>query len=308
MSRVGPGPGRTLVTGGSGFVGRVVVDRLLACGHAVTATSRSGIPPEGRGGGVEWVPWDALTSPLPEVEWRDLDAIVHLALPASPFDFPSNAREMFEVSVGATFRLLERARRSAVGRLILASTGDVLGHSSVPMAETQPIHAPASFYGAAKACGELLAAAHGGSPSVAVVRFFHPYGPDGERFLVNRLVDRVLDGLEVWYEGVDGMSLNPVWVEDLAQGVVAAVGSDGEGVFHLAGEGTTTMRELIGLIGELAGVEPQVRRVGGEGDVCHVGDCERSRRLLGYAPSTGLREGLSRLIAARGRLAGGRGE
>src|SRR5262249_58833907 len=97
---------------------------------------------------------------------------------------PDSARSHFDLSVAATFNLLEAARRHGIDRFILGSTGDALGPTRGPARESAAGYRPASFYGATKACAELLCRGYQSQPAAVVLRFFHPYGPGGERFLI----------------------------------------------------------------------------------------------------------------------------
>ena len=242
--------------------------------------------------------WDARHEPVPVVDWRFLDVIVHLAVPRAPFDFARQADALYEVSVAATYRILEAARSNGVRRVLAASTGDVLGSNSRPAREEDCTYEPSSFYGTAKACAELLLRAYDGVLQTALLRLFHPYGPGGERFLVNRLVRAVSEGREVMVEGRDGIVLNPVWLDDLAEGLCLAVESDATGVFHFAGPETVTLRELLETAAELAGRQPVVRSVPREPAQRHQATFERTERLLGYRPRVGVRDGIRQLLAA----------
>jgi UDP-glucose 4-epimerase len=284
-----------LVTGGSGFVGKAVLAEL-ARGCAVMATCTGPpyrLPPHPD---VTWVQWDAMLEPLPAIEWASVGGIVHLAAPRDPFDFPEQAAAVYEVTLASTFRLLEAARRYGVPRFVLASSGDVLGPSAGPAKEDDPLYSPASFYGAAKASAELLSRSYEKLISTAILRFYHPYGPGGDRFLINRLLRMVAGGEEMQIEGEDGILVNPVWIEDLARGIALALESRETGIFHLAGPDTKTLRSLLMRIGKIVGRPPLIRVGPGPGAERHAGSFARSELVLGYRPRVSLDEGLHRLL------------
>jgi len=296
-----------LVTGGSGFVGTAVVDELVGRDHHVVATttraSLEGLPTARN---LSWTTWDALNEPLPKVDWGILQTILHLAAPSVLFDFPAQAAPVYELGIAATFRLLEAARMNGVQRVLVASTGDVLGSNQRLACENDVMYMPSSFYGAAKACSELLLRSYQSILSTAILRFYHPYGPGGNRFLVNRLVRSVAEGREVIIMGKDGIILNPVWINDLAVGVRLAVESSEAGIFHFAGPETVTLRELLGTIATLVNREPVIRSEPGRPVQRHGGAFEIAQQVLGYYPKTHVRNGLRKLLDSAPYIEAGR--
>ena len=286
-----------LVTGGSGFVGRHVIRALLARGYRVIATHAD---PPGKvpaaGTRLRWVRWDGTRTPLPRVAWNKLDAIIHLAVPGSLFAFPDNAAALYELEISGTFRLLEAARRYRLRRVLIASTSYVLGTMFRRHRETDCSYRPSTFYGTTKACAELIARAYEGVVSTAVVRFYWPYGPGGDRYLIQRLLRNVADGKEVFVEGRNGMVLNQVWVEDLADGMVRALESNVTGIFHLAGPETLTLRQLINRMGRVLGRRPVIRVKPASLNVNQAADYRWTMKTLGYKPRMRLDDWL-RLLA-----------
>jgi len=287
---------RILVTGGSGFIGTHVVSELIRRGHSVVSTTRRKNEKLLKNPNLSWLSWDATHDPLPRVDWRNLDIILHLASPAAVFDFPKNSVRTYEVVVAATFRLLEKASRNGVKRMLIASTGDVLGHNTRPASEKDLLYLPSSFYGAAKACSEILVRAYQSILSTAILRFYHPYGPLGDAFLVNRLVKFVSEGKEVRITGRNGIRINPVWVSDLARGVCLAIESTETGIFHFAGPETMTLRKLVKTIGDILKRKPIIKTEPGALIERHVGGFEITRRILGYDPEVSIQEGIRRLL------------
>jgi UDP-glucose 4-epimerase len=271
---------RALVTGGSGFVGRALVEELAVAGWDVVATSTR--------------TWDAARTDVPDVDWSAVDTVVHLAAPTGTTDEALLRRTV----VDATDRLLEGAEAAGVGRFVYVSSGDALGAADPVADEDTAPQQAASAYGAAKAAAESATLAHDGlmSMSTAVVRLFHPYGPGGDRFLVNRAVKAVAEGTPFRVEGNDGLLLNPVWVADVGRGLRLAAESRDGGVFHLAGPDLVSLRGLLELTGELCGRDPVIEHVDGTPPGGHAGRFERTTRLLGYRPGVPLRDGIGRLL------------
>jgi nucleoside-diphosphate-sugar epimerase len=291
---------KILVTGGTGFVGQVVLRELLQRGHQVIATTRrfhNNLPCDRN---LQWVSWDGTKQALPMVDWPEFQAIVHLAAVTNAAPLSENATKIYELSAGATFRLLEAARSNGVSRLLMASTGDVLGPMPLGAREHDVNYAPTSFYGATKACAELLIRSYRELLSTAILRFYHPFGPRGDRFLVNRLVRSVAEGREIRIEGQEGIRLNPVWIDDLAVGVRQAVESDRSGIFHFGGPQTMSLRDLVMTIGKLMGREPVIQSVSGPCLQRHVGLFDWTSKVLGYRPEVSIEEGLIKMLAWSG--------
>lgn len=285
-----------LVTGGSGFIGAAVVAALVRRGHHVVATTTTFSERPLTVDNLHWVPWDVREEPLPHVDWRSLQVILHLAVPRKVSDFPGQACLLYELGIATTFRLLEIARQQGLQRVLVASTGDVLGSSAGPALESDILYMPSSFYGTVKACAELLLRSYHSILSIGILRFYHPYGPGGDRFLINRLVRLVAEGQEIRLEGQDGILLNPVWIEDLALGVCLAIESDQAGTFHFAGPDTVTLRKLVEIIGTLVHRKPNIRVEPTERIDRHVGGFEVTHRTLGYNPQVSVQDGLRRLL------------
>ncbi|KIL97776.1 UDP-glucose 4-epimerase [Paramagnetospirillum magnetotacticum MS-1] len=287
---------RVLVTGGSGFVGLAAVKALLAAGRRVTATTtRPGTPPL-TAEGLDWVGWDAETTTLPPMEWDGIDAVCHLAVPRQLSPFPDRAAALYAVNVQATFALLEASRRHGVRRFLLASTGDVLAPESELAPDGDTGYAPRNFYGSSKICAEVLTQAYGDILSPAILRIYHPYGPNGERFLINRLLRKVEAGEEIRLEGTDGILVNPIWIDDLGQAIARLAEGEQTGLFNLGGREFLRLGALLRLAGELCGRTPLLHSSGAPPDPRHAGEVEASCRRLNWAPRIDLREGLSRLL------------
>jgi nucleoside-diphosphate-sugar epimerase len=287
------------VTGGTGFIGQAVLRELLQRGHQVVATAR-GFPDNlAHDANLKWVPWDGAKQSLPIVQWPQFQAILHLAAATNSAPHLDNAQEVYELSAGATFRFLDAARLNGVARVLVASTGDVLGPTPLGACEHDVLYAPTSFYGATKASAELLARSYRDVLSTAILRFYHPFGPGGDRFLVNRLVHSVAEGRTITIEGPDGIRLNPVWIDDLAVGVRLAVESEHFGIFHFGGSQTVSLRDLVSTIGKLVGREPVIQSISAPCVQRHVGSFGLTARTLGYRPKVSIEEGLTRMLASQ---------
>ncbi|MEW6237052.1 MAG: NAD(P)-dependent oxidoreductase [Candidatus Omnitrophota bacterium] len=291
-----PSPLRILVTGASGFVGLPTTQALIRRGHRVIAAAHILMPDLPAHPQLQWIKWDATEEPLPQIEWDGLDAILHLAIPCGHFAFPDAVPALFETTVASVHRLYQEAYRRGVQRVLIASTGDVLGSREQPAAEDDFLYQPDTFYGTAKACAELFARFYQSHLTSSILRFYHPYGPGGDRFLINQMIRWIAEGREIAVEGAEGIRLNPVWVEDLAQGVCLAVEKGMSGIFHFGGPDYLSLRQLADMIGSIMNKKPIITSKDVPCIQRHAGAFAETSRLLDYHPQTSIRAGLEKLI------------
>jgi nucleoside-diphosphate-sugar epimerase len=286
---------RVLVTGASGFVGSAVVAALADAGDTVTATATAAPFPETEGD-IRWIAWNATDQSIPEAELVEVEAVIHLASPRERKFFPEAAHATFRANVAATLELAELARQGGI-HFIVASTGDVFAGGPMRPRESDMTFSPASFYAASKAAAEMMLRPFADVTKVTVLRIFHPYGPGGDAFLVNRLLRRIASDEEIEIEGPDGILLNPIWIDDLAAGIAAAAHRGLAGTFHLTGPDAVSMRELVTMMAGLLGRRLQLKQVDRTPPGGHAGHGADSARLLQLSPGVGLEEGLRRLVA-----------
>ena len=299
---------RVMVTGGAGFVGSHVVDRLLARGDDVLVVddlstgSASNLPPD-----VELEEMDVASPRLVDVAsaWRP-EAVSHAAaqpsVPASMSDPLLDAR----TNVMGGLNVLKAAVEAVSSQVVYVNTGGALyGEPDyLPCDEGHPLR-PVSAYGLSKLTMEryfriLL------PPSVAlkVLRLANVYGPrqsaEGESGVISIFIRRMLRGEPVTIDG-DGLQTRDfVYVGDVAAAHELALGHP-EPLTANIGSGTgVSVNELFGAISKLTGYERSPRRGPPRlGDVKHVVlDVTRARERLGWTATTGLSDGLRRTVAA----------
>jgi dTDP-glucose 4,6-dehydratase len=315
--RLGAGS-RVLVTGGAGFVGSWLCERLLAdgaevvCVDSLVTGSRANVrhleDPDRPGPRFTFLEAD-VCEPLPAaVEEGPVDAVLHLASIASPVHYQRLPIETLRSGSIGTIAVLELAERQGA-RFLLASTSEVYGDPEVhPQPESYWGHVnpvgPRSVYDESKRFAEAITMAYRRDRGVdtTIARIFNTYGPrmaldDGR--VVPAFVTQALAGepLTVFGEGTQTRSL--CWVEDTVDGLVRLARSGHPGPVNIGGDRETTMLELAevvrGLVGsgstlrflDLPEDDPKVRRP----------DCTRARELLGWTPTTPLEDGLKRTIA-----------
>jgi UDP-glucose 4-epimerase len=207
----------------------------------------------------------------------------------------------FDLNARGTLCALTAARDAGTQRFVFSSSNAPLGAGAYPASEDKPI-APLSPYGAGKAAGEAYCSAFHGSYGLdaVVVRFSNAYGPRSahKANVIPLFIRRLLSGEELVVYGDGTQTRDFVYVSDLAAGLVlAAEGNEvGGETFQLASGIETSVNDLIGLLGEVAGKEPQLRREPPRaGEIMrNYSLIEKARERLGYSPATELEEGLRR--------------
>ncbi len=207
----------------------------------------------------------------------------------------------FDLNARGTLSALWAARQAGAVRLVFSSSNAPLGAGAYPASEDKPT-APLSPYGASKAAGEAYCSAfHGayGFDAVAV-RFSNAYGPRSahKSNVIPLFIRRLLEGEELVVYGDGTQTRDFVFVTDLAEGLVRAAETEGAGgeVFQLASGVETSVNDLVALLAEVSGREPQVRREPPRpGEILrNYSLVDKARDRLGYAPSVPLEDGLHR--------------
>jgi UDP-glucuronate 4-epimerase len=307
-----------LVTGGAGFIGSHLVDRLLAeGGWRVTAVDdfndfydpalkRANVAAHLRRDDYRLVEADirdagALARVFGGAEF---DCVVHLAARAGVRPSLSEPLLYNETNVTGTLRLLELARAHKVRQFVFGSSSSVYGiNAKVPFSEEDPIRQPISPYAATKAAGELLchAYAHLYGVRCVALRFFTVYGARQRPDLAIRKFARLIsEGKPIPVFGDGTTRRDYTYVDDIIAGVRAAV--DYEATMYEAinlGESRTVeLRELIALLEKELGREAVIdRRPTQPGDVPQTfADISKARRLLGYDPRTQIEDGIRKFV------------
>jgi len=308
-----------LVTGGAGFIGSHLVERLLGEGgwrvHVVDdfndfydpALKRRNVAPHAGREDFRLHEADIRDRAALErvFDAGEFDCVVHLAARAGVRPSLSEPLLYAETNITGTLNLLELARRREVPQFVFGSSSSVYGENEkVPFAEDDPVANPISPYAATKAAGELLCHTYShlfGLRCVAL-RFFTVYGarqrPD---LAIRKFASLISAGRPVPVFGDGTTRRDYTYVDDIIAGVRAAMDyrASRYEVINLGESRTVELRELIALLerelGRAALIE---RRPLQPGDVPQTfADISKARALLGYDPRTPIEEGLRRFVA-----------
>jgi len=207
------------------------------------------------------------------------------------------------VNVRGTQTLLEAVRDYGRGRFVFASTVWVYGDASSPATvdEDTPLGLPKHFYTATKIAGEMYTASYGELYDIeyTILRFGIPYGPRSRpTAVVAAFTDKALRGQPLTIAGDGTQSRRFVYVEDLAEGVVASLAPAGAGrIFNLVSDEDVSVRSIARTVREVVGDVPIVHVEGRAGDLRAAKvSGERARRELGWRPETSFAEGVRRYV------------
>lgn len=295
---------RVLVTGGAGFIGSHVVDKLRAHGHeAVIYDLRHSPWPEHQD--VETVIGEVTDRHALEAALQDCDAVAHLAAVADVNDVHAEPADAEQVNARGTAAVLEAARRAGVKRVVYASTIWVYSDTEESVvSETTLLPPPAHLYTATKLAGELYCKSYQELYGInyTILRFGIPYGPRArEAAVIPAFVNKAFAGEPLTLSG-DGMqSRRFVYVEDLAEGVVAGLGDIAENrVYNLSSDEDVTIRQIAELVQEIVGNTEIVFGPARPGDLgSKVVLSDRAREELGWSASTPIGEGIRRYVSWR---------
>jgi UDP-glucose 4-epimerase len=297
-----------LITGGAGFIGRHLANRLAALGHTVRVIDDlSAGEKESLDKQVLFTRGDVRDQPKLWTLLHDIDVVYHLAAKVSLPQSILYPGEYNNVNVGGTVALMEAMRALDTPRIVMASSGTIYGDQKRQPVDETVLPDLRTPYAVSKLASEhyiFTLGRHFGIQAVAL-RIFNAYGP-GQALppayppVVPQLLSRILQGGSVVVFGDGRQTRDYVYVNDVVDALIAAGqvdGLDGE-VINIGSGVETSVNELITLIEEVTGREAYVlyneERSGGVRRM--VADVEKAGRLLSFSPRQSLLEGLRSTI------------
>jgi UDP-glucuronate 4-epimerase len=306
-----------LVTGGAGFIGSHVCERLLRDGHAVWAYDDLNpfYDPQLKGRNLRDIqllakPFKFVLGDLADRSGLDqlfssvkFDQVIHLAARAGVRPSLAEPALYQRVNVEGTVNVLEAARKNGVKKIILASSSSVYGvNSKVPFSESDPIVSVISPYAASKLACESLGHVyhHVYGLDVVALRLFTVYGPRQRPDLaIRKFATLIHAGQPVPVFGDGSMARDYTYVTDTVDGIIAATQKEfGFQIFNLGESQTVTLARLVELLEAALGKKAVIdRRPVPPGDVpVTFADLTQARARLGYNPQVKIEAGIRLFI------------
>ena len=306
---------RVLVTGGAGFIGSHLVEKLLAASHDVVVLDdfNDFYDPQIKHANIAGLARDVTVY---HVDLRDsesvrnlfhrekVDAIAHLAARAGVRPSIQYPRLYYDTNVTGTLHLLEAARVTGIERFIFASSSSVYGAlKAIPFSEDEHLSQTISPYAATKVAGEFLCSTYSHLYNLRVValRYFTVYGPRQRPDLaIHQFTRRIYAGQPIDQFGDGSTRRDYTYIEDVIQGTMAALEYEGPlfDIFNLGESETIQLKDLIMAIENALGKRAKISQLPEQpGDMpLTCADISKARKLLGYNPTAKFSDGLPKFI------------
>ncbi|MGO8813968.1 MAG: GDP-mannose 4,6-dehydratase [Terriglobia bacterium] len=303
-----------LITGGAGFIGSHLAERLLREGKRLAIVDnlddyypaemkRANLAEIKAAGEFEFFPTDIRDGEGLRRAFAAFkpDAVIHLAArPGVRLSF-AQPEAYTSINVLGTTQVLETSRQSGVQRVVFASSSSVYGHSSrAPFCEDAVISHPLSIYAATKVAGEAVAFtySHAYALPVACLRLFTVYGPRQRPDLaIRKFAQMIMEGKGVPIYGDGSLERDYTYIDDTVDGIVRALNTTGSfDVYNIGNSHPVRIDEMVDALGRA--MHKLVRRrfiptPAGEMILTHA-DLTKAHQALGYSPKVSFEEGIGR--------------
>ena len=317
-----------IVTGGAGFIGSHVCERLLSLGYAVCIVdslndyydprfkeenlSQIRLTAKALYGNANFVQFQKVDI-RNYLELNDVfikhkvKAVIHLAACAGVRPSIKNAHLYADVNINGTINLLECMKEHNAHQLLFASSSSVYGNNpKTPFSESDLVDNPISPYATTKKAGELICYTyhHLYRMNIACLRFFTVYGPRQRPDLaIYKFTDLMYKDMQLPFYGDGSMRRDFTYVDDTIDGIIKALNwVDSKDVrydiFNLGESRTISLSEMVQELERTTGIKPKLNRLPKqEGDVdITYADISKSKQVLGYNPQYSFEDGIDRFV------------
>lgn len=317
-----------LVTGGAGFIGSHLCEKLLIEGNKVIIIDNFNdfYDPKIKRNKIKKLmnivsensinsdKLKVLEGDFRNVEFLNelfdterIDVIVHLAAMAGVRPSIENPELYYDVNIMGTLNLLEQCRKKHIKKFVFASSSSVYGNNEkVPFSETDIVDNPISPYAATKKSGELLCHTYHYlyDMSIASLRFFTVYGP-GQRpdLAIHKFTKLIKENKPIPFFGDGNTSRDYTYIDDIIDGVLKSIewvveNKKSYEVFNLGGDKTVSLKEMVETIEDTLEIDAIINKLPmQQGDVNRTcADISHSKEVLGYYPKTTFKEGIEKFV------------
>ncbi len=301
-----------LITGGAGFIGSHLSEKIIGLGHRVICIDNfndyydPAIKEHNLKDIIDNEDFILYRADILDrlalrniFSAHNIDMVIHLAARAGVRPSLSNAALYEKVNVEGTINLLEGCRERSINRFIFASSSSVYGgNKKVPFSETDKVDFPVSPYAATKKSGELMCYTyhHLYNISVFAFRFFTVYGPrQRPEMAIHKFARKIFNGDPIEVYGDGSSSRDYTYIDDIINGIIGSLDLvSGYEIINLGNSYPVRLSDLVKLIEEKTGRKAVVKHAEPQpGDVFTTyADIERAKKLIKYDPRTPIEEGL----------------
>lgn len=305
-----------LITGGAGFIGSHVADKLLETGDKVfcvdnfndyydSDAKKKNIKAALENRNYKLFREDILNfNALDKIfQQSKPDKIIHLAARVGVRLSIKEPLLYADVNIKGTMHVLELARKHGIKSIVFASSSSVYGaNKKIPFSEDDRTDRPISPYGATKKAGELMCHSYHSlyGMSIACLRFFTVYGERGRPDMAPlKFTKLISEGKEIEMYGNGRTKRDYTYVGDIVQGVVAALDRElGFEIINLGNSNAVELNHLISVIEKETGKKARIKQMPmQQGDIENTyADITKAKRLLGFAPKTKIEMGIKKLV------------
>jgi UDP-glucose 4-epimerase len=301
---------KVLVTGGAGFIGSHIVERLIKEGNSVTVMDtllRGNKLTKDTFNAVQFIEKDVRDEIAVNNAMKNVDVVFHLAAVLGVDVVADNPVETMEVETIGTRNIARAALRNDVQKILYASTSGIYGHSAMEQAVNEEVMVdPRTSYAMAKRYNEIYLAALNEEKGINTVslRFFNVYGPrQDNRMVIPRFIEQAKTGNPITVFGDGKQTRDFTYIDDTTEACIRLMEkSNGAQIFNIANEKEGCIEELAATIkdmtqsnSEIKYLEAPTKRYDYEVGR-RVGSSEKLKNAVGYKPDTTLAQGLDRIL------------
>ena len=306
-----------LITGGAGFIGSSVTDKLLETGNSVIcldsfddfynpSIKRENIRKALQHKNYLLVEEDIRNKSFLEkfLSENKVDAVIHLAARAGVRPSIANPELYYDVNLNGTLVLLEEMRKANITKMIFASSSSVYGNNEkVPFSEDDNVDFPISPYAASKKSAELLCHTyhHLYAFDIFCLRFFTVYGPrQRPEMAIHKFARNIMSKKAIQMFGDGSSKRDYTYIDDIVSGVIGSVNNlKGYEIVNLGESQTISLANLITVLEKKIGTKAIIEKLPEQpGDVSVTNaDISKARRILNYSPQTTIEEGIDKFVS-----------